>query len=328
MNRHLQKLVCESTSTTAIINSQVIQSLWSGYGQIIKVQLQGGQISSAILKMIRLPNQVEHPRGWNSNFAHQRKVKSYEIEQNWYRQWSRNCDENCRVAHCYSANSVENEHVLVLEDLDLAGYSLRKTELNANQAKCCLRWLANFHAQFLGVEPNGLWQIGTYWHLATRPDELNATLDKRLQQAAARIDDELNNCQYKTFVHGDAKVANFCFSQDGTKVAVVDFQYVGGGCGMKDVAYFLGSCLDEQACFQWQSELLESYFTALSQALTRLQKNVDFSALKTEWLAMFPLAWADFHRFVSGWAPNHHKINAYSQAMVEKVLESFESGKI
>ena len=48
-------------------------------------------------------------------------------------------------------------------------------------------------------------------------------------------------------MHGDAKLANFLFTSDHSQVAGVDFQYVGGGCGMKDVAYLL-SCLDEDAC--------------------------------------------------------------------------------
>jgi thiamine kinase-like enzyme len=66
-----------------------------------------------------------------------------------------------------------------------------------------------------------------------------------LKEAAPVIDEKLNTCAYKTFVHGDAKLANFCFAPDG-QVAGVDFQYVGGGCGMKDVAYFIGSCLNEK----------------------------------------------------------------------------------
>jgi Ser/Thr protein kinase RdoA (MazF antagonist) len=67
---------------------------------------------------------------------------------------------------------------------------------------------------------------------------------------AAVIDQVLNNCSYQTIVHGDAKLANFCFSKEGA-VSAVDFQYVGGGCGMKDVAYFLGSCLTGKEELLW-----------------------------------------------------------------------------
>lgn len=109
----------------------------------------------------------------------------------------------------------------------------------------CLKWLANFHATFINEELAGLWQTDTYWHLATRPDELAVTDNPALKQAAVAIDAKLNSCRYKTFVHSDAKVANFCFSTDSKMVAAVDFQYVGGGCGMKDVICLLGSCLDE-----------------------------------------------------------------------------------
>ena len=72
------------------------------------------------------------------------------------------------------------------------------------------------------------------------------------------------NCKFKTIVHGDAKLANFCFSHDLSNVAAVDFQYVGGGCGMKDVAYFLGSCLNDQELRTTENELLD--FTYVDDA--------------------------------------------------------------
>jgi len=100
----------------------------------------------------------------------------------------------------------------------------------------------------------------------------------------------------------------------------VDFQYVGGGCGMKDVAYFFGSCLTEQECEDWETELLEYYFSQLVFALESLNKNVDTAALKAEWLALFPLAWTDFYRFILGWMPTHQKANAYSRRLASKVL--------
>lgn len=70
----------------------------------------------------------------------------------------------------------------------------------------------------------------------TRPDELSAMKPSHLKGAAEAIDSKLNQCKFQTIVHGDAKVANFCFTPDSKSIAAVDFQYVGSGCGMKDVA--------------------------------------------------------------------------------------------
>jgi aminoglycoside phosphotransferase (APT) family kinase protein len=134
------------------------------------------------------------------------------------------------------------------------------------------------------------------------------------------IDARLNQANYQTLVHGDAKLANFCFSADGDRVAAVDFQYVGGGCGMKDVAYFVGSCLDERACEARESELLDYYFSALREALGRSEKRCDVEALIAEWRGLYPVAWTDFHRFIKGWSPGHWKINSYSERLAREVV--------
>jgi aminoglycoside phosphotransferase (APT) family kinase protein len=193
-----------------------------------------------------------------------------------------------------------------------------------------LHWLANFHATFIGQAPTGLWPIGTYWHLATRPDELKALKDQALKQAATKIDQRLNSARYQTIVHGDAKLANFCFSNpsgrgEKLRVAAVDFQYVGGGCGMKDVAYFVGSCLGEQDCERYQQEILDYYFSALELALKSRNSTVDSESLVQEWRALYPLAWTDFHRFVKGWSPGHWKIHGYSERIARAVISQIEN---
>lgn len=320
MNKHLQDLVLSSTGASAITSQQVIQTLWSGYGEILRVDLAGSKLSSAVLKYIVLPAEANHPRGWNTDRSHARKIKSYDVESHWYRDWSRRCDATCRVTECYAVSSAASEQVIILEDLDAAGFPIRQTTLDMNGVKLCLHWLANFHATFMNDEPVGLWHTGTYWHLETRSDELAAMAEGSLKQAAHKIDALLNGCKYQTLVHGDAKVANFCFSSDCQQVAAVDFQYVGGGCGMKDVAYLLGSCLTEQQCEQWQSDLLEYYFDQLQRALTDKNKQLDWDELKQEWLAMFPVAWTDFYRFLMGWMPTHHKVNSYSQRLAAEVI--------
>ncbi len=321
MKREFEEIVLRATGASAITSQQVVQTLWSGYGEIVKVGLAGGGPASAILKYIAPPAAADHPRGWHGERSHARKVRSYAVEMAWYRAWSGRCGDACRVPACYALHADGHEQLMVLEDLDAAGFSLRKSDLNKVEVKRCLSWLADFHATFMGQRPDGLWPVGTYWHLATRPDELAAMSDRALKGAAARIDQLLSDCPYQTLVHGDAKVANFCFSADGRRVAGVDFQYVGGGCGMKDVAYLLGSCLSGDECERWEGELLDHYFERLRQALKRSPGTVvEADGLEASWRALYPLAWTDFHRFLQGWAPTHKKINGYSERLVAAVL--------
>lgn len=201
---------------------------------------------------------------------------------------------------------------------------LCRTSVKDKEIKACLSWLAHFHALFLGVAPEGLWPVGTYWHLETRPDELEAMDDAKLKAAARDIDRILSECCFKTIVHGDAKLANFCFSQSGRVVAAVDFQYVGGGCGMKDVVYFLGSCMEERECEKRVPGLLDYYFTELKISV---RADVDYVALEKEWRDMFAFAWTDFHRFLLGWMPGHWKINRYSKQLTKEVLGKLAGGQ-
>lgn len=149
MNGHFINAICKATGASSLYEVEEIQSLWSGYGKILRIGLVDSKYKSVVVKHIQFGKTGSHPRGWDT-----------------------------------------------------------------------------------------LWKQGTYWHLSTRPEELAKMLDSPLKQHASHIDEKLDECSFKTIVHGDAKLANFCFTKSGTKSAAVDFQYVGGGCGMKDVAYF------------------------------------------------------------------------------------------
>lgn len=318
MEEYIKDFVREGVHSHQVQVLERVQSLWSGYGEILRIGLDKSQ--SAILKHIRFPDQQHHPRGWSSDLGHQRKVKSYQVEMKWYRDWAHLCTAECRVPKALAQKELNGEMCILLEDLDNSGYPIRKSHLNEDDFRACLSWLAHFHAKFLNVSPEGLWASGTYWHLETRPDELGVLEDKPLKKAASQIDQMLKECRYQTLVHGDAKVANFCFSENSDSVAAVDFQYVGGGCGMKDLAYFMGSCLSEQACESRESEILETYFSLLEKALGKYQKICDFVQLEESWRAMYDYAWTDFHRFLKGWSPGHWKINSYSEKVKNRVL--------
>lgn len=328
LNNHFQNAICSAVGASSMEVVEVIQELWSGYGQILRIRLDGmaeSSPSTVIAKYVRIPTQANHPRGWNSSLSHERKLKSYEVEPVWYRDWSERCGEHCRVAKMLACEVHEDEVLLLLEDLDAAGYPSRLNTVNQPQLEACLDWLAHFHATFMGEAPDGLWEIGTYWHLATRSEELEAMDDLPLKNAASKLDAMLSGARYRTLVHGDAKLANFCFSANDTspaQVAAVDFQYVGGGCGMKDLAYFMGSCLDEEACEAQEAEILNRYFATLRSALAEKQPALDAVALETEWRDLFPIAWTDFHRFLKGWSPRHWKINSYSERLAKQVIAS------
>ncbi|MFD1162570.1 MULTISPECIES: oxidoreductase family protein [Hwangdonia] len=314
MNEYFKSIILQKTNASSLVEKETIQELWSGYGKIIRVALENTPIESVVVKHIQLSSGNTHPRGWNSDIGHQRKLKSYEVETTWYKLYSKH--SLARLPKCFAIESKGDETLIVLEDLDMAGFPLRKQKVTWKDIETCLKWLAQFHASYLGKVPDGLWEVGTYWHLETRPQELEVLEDEPLKNAAAAINNKLNNCNFKAFVHGDAKLANFCFSESG-QVAGVDFQYVGGGCGMKDVSYFIGSCLNERDCERLESKLLDTYFAYLHQALG--ERNV---ALENEWRPLYRVAWADFHRFLKGWSPSHWKINSYSERITSEVIKN------
>ncbi|MDW3649491.1 MAG: phosphotransferase [Bacteroidia bacterium] len=314
MNEYFSSIILQNTGASSLSEKEMIQELWSGYGKIVRVGLENASVDSVVVKHVQLPINKNHPRGWNSDIGHQRKLKSYRVETNWYKTYSKK--SAARVPHCLALETRDDEVLMLLEDLDEAGYPFRKRSVSWDEIAECLAWLAQFHASFLGESPDGLWEVGTYWHLETRPQELAVLNDQPLIEAAPLIDNKLNTCAYRTFVHGDAKLANFCFAEDG-QVAGVDFQYVGGGCGMKDVSYFIGSCLNERECERLEDQILDTYFQCLQNELAERNE-----ALEAEWRSLYRVAWADFHRFLKGWSPGHWKINSYSERVLAEVINN------
>ncbi len=322
MNRELPTdRIAELCHVDSAEKTESIQSLWSGYGEIARVRLLPGN-ETVVVKHVCPPEDRDHKYGWGGNVSHQRKLSSYENELAWYRGRSVNCRDSCRMAKLIASESGDNHWLFILEDLDAAGFPVRRNRVNDAQLNACLNWLASLHASFLtdsgsADQGHGLWPIGTYWHLATRPEELSAMPNGDLKNAAAAIDRKLNEATFQTIVHGDAKLANFCFS-NSDEVAAVDFQYVGGGCGMKDFAYFISSCFSDSECEQREASLLEMYFGFLRAALA----DDIADAVEEEWRTLYPFAWADFHRFLAGWSPGHWKIHRYSKQMTATVLAS------
>lgn len=297
--------IAEATGATGVRVVERIQALWGGYGELDRVVLEGSPSVPAVVKSARVP------RGVEPTFAHRRKCRSYDVELAFYREHAAGCP--ARIARLLASRSAKDRWTLVLEDLDAAGFARRDDDPAPRELDACLEWLASFHAHFLGAPPTGLWEEGTYWHLATRPDELAAIGDPTLRAAAPMLDARLRDTKHRTLVHGDAKEANFCFAEDGA-VAAVDFQYVGGGCGMRDVAYLLGgrpSAIAESV----EAWGLDVYFGHLRARLGNRA-----SAIEAEWRALYPVAWLDFQRFLAGWSKARWESDRATRSRVRTLL--------
>lgn len=298
-----------------------LQSLWGGYGELWRAERSPG--NTIIVKHVQPPRE-------DSSIGHRRKLRSYDVEHAFYRQYAARCATApaSRVPQLIAAHVEKGSWLFVLEDLDAVGFAARRAYASPQDVTKVLTWLARFHARFLGQAPDQLWKVGTYWHLATRPDELRLMRHAPLRHAAPRIDSVLSNARFRTLVHGDAKLENACFTQMGDgpdEIAFVDFQYVGGGVGVKDVAYFLNGCLSPGECATLVPSYLDEYFLALRTALGAFGHASVASELEQEWRELFPLAWVDFYRFLLGWAPGQFDEDPFSEQLTRDVVRRFTS---
>lgn len=296
MDDDARALIAQAAGAGRVLRIERIQSLWSGYGEIARAHLDTG---TAIVKWARAPSRDAR------DVSHARKRRSYDVEHAWYRHFAARCPS--RVPALLGSRVRDGDWLFVLEDLDAAGFAGRRHRLTTAEMELCLGWLARLHAAFIGVAPEGLWKVGTYWHLATRPDELRTMDDEALRAAAPLLDKRLREARFQTIVHGDAKPANFCFGR--TEVAALDFQYPGGGIGMKDVAYLV----DDADPGPW----LDTYFRHFRAA----KPAIDVDALEAEWRALYPLAYADYARFLAGWAKDHWRRDHHARAAVVAILK-------
>lgn len=314
-----QQWVCDLTGDTTLTDFTVIQSLWSDYGIIARF-FSAKLNQHLVAKVIAPSPSHKHPRGWQGKASHNRKCQSYEVEATFYNHFSAGLPAQCRTADVIKTGSFEDHSVILLEDLDKSGFHIRHHYIPPEDCDGVLAWLAYFHAAGINNTFPGLWSQGTYWHLGTREEEFQSMPQSPLKDYAARIDNALASCPFQTWVHGDAKIANFCFTDTPQQVAAVDFQYVGPGIGVKDVQYFLGSVFNNRELEIFTTALLNRYFAFLKQALIENGKGAIADHVCHCWREYYPLAVADFNRFLAGWNPSHQKRNSEMEHQTVKAM--------
>ncbi len=305
--------------------SDTLQTLWNEQGACVRFHtpLQGEDL---VAKIITPKRTTAHPKGWSGETSYQRKCRSYEVEQAFYTHYQPLLDDSIATASMRALGQFDYATVIILDDLDSRGFFLRKQALaSVEDALGVIHWLAKFHATFVQSNAQHLWPQGTYWHLKTRTDEWHAMPDNDLKQAAEQLDGIIHTSRFKTLVHGDAKVANFCFAESGD-VAAVDFQYVGAGIGVQDLAYFIGSAFDERQQIEFSPVLIDAYFDVLATSLAGTLDDTDICHLVEEWRDKYAIVNADFQRFLSGWNPTHWKLNSELNRYTNLALGQLKQG--
>ncbi|MEH6394903.1 phosphotransferase [Pseudoalteromonas sp.] len=300
--------------------TETITALWSGCGEIVRCRLDG---NACVIKAISVPDHINHPRISQTEFAINRKRYSYEVEFHWYQHYAPHLPAQAPALNCYDTLEHRQQKVMVFADYSAAGFT--NAQVNHQHIAAILKWLGYFHAFHFQVKPDGLWQQGSYWHLATRPDEYEKMADTAIKHHADDIDKTLRACHYQTLIHGDAKLANFAVNSSTMEVLGYDFQYVGAGIGVVDVMYFLGSCLTEQQLDDTADDYLADYFQHFSNAMRAFGNNEYTAAVINAWQSLWPVAWADFYRFLMGWSPEHAKVNTYMRKQYQITKINFGS---
>lgn len=313
-DRHAEALSCSSwvlhcTGASKIVGVHLVQPLWGGLGELLRLELTGGAINSAILKRVLAPEEQ------STNPSMKRKWHSYQVEQRWYEKYSKRCEQvACRTARWYGNQAHGRELFLLLEDLGVAGFVPQKCPTRRH-LQLGLEWLARFHALFMFERPEELWKRGTYWNLPDRLDELERTTHPWFKAQSRALDRALKGARFQTVVHGDSKASNFLW-RNLDEAAAVDFQWVGPGCGMRDVTLLLDRCLGEEGCMVEADHWLNHYFESLQRELLRHQLDCPWEALEAEWRRLYPIAWCDHERLWQGWGQGRPSLGPYTRHLM------------
>ena len=187
-------------SDVKILSRQQVQNLWDDYGAIARFKIDdGNRTKSLIIKYIAPPDQSDDP------VNHQRKIDSYEFEQNFYENYGNELEGHAKIPKFCGAITMKTQRLFVLEDLkpDYPKITAQAkgpyAKLTDKETSMMLDWLACFHARFLNSDCIDLPKIGTYWHLETRKIEFERMENGPLKLNAHAIYNKLVNSKFRTF---------------------------------------------------------------------------------------------------------------------------------
>lgn len=292
-----------------LVDRVLIQGVWGGFGQVFSAIWKGQPV---VVKHYAWhnPDEIEDPIQKEGLL---RKINSYNNELAFY---NSHFQKGAKAAQLLGLNRTETSMMLILDD----GKSLiseASHRLNEVGIASILQMLAELHASTL-LEAWGT--EGNYWHYGTRKAEWHRIRHPWLKSNAGLINQKLQAAKYTCLIHGDSKPSNYLTSNEPNKIVALDFQYFGKGIGVMDLVCFCSGVIPENDLAGFHVYLTQ-YFAYLEAALEGVNSPHSYQKIKEEWASLIPLVWADYARFLEGWAPGSFKLGKLVDLMVARAQE-------
>lgn len=264
----LEAIVWDSVGTGQVAASYRGRLQWADPGQSMP--------SSVVVKC---PSQDPTSRATSLEFG------LYEKELLWYEELRVRSNIHCPEYFGSWFDADTGNFQLLLQDCSPACQGDQLQGASLAQVVAGVKELAHLHAPFIGDESLAAHRLfakdqamrairialyAEFW------PQFKARYENRLDAEILAMGDvvaehyvalEQRQSPLVTLVHGDFRLDNLLFGSSGERPFVLDWQTLGMGCPMKDVAYFIGTSIADRGERRVnEMALVECYFATLEQA--------------------------------------------------------------
>ncbi|MEQ8839864.1 MAG: phosphotransferase [Acidimicrobiales bacterium] len=262
------------TATIASIHREAVGTGQMAHNERYRFTFAGDQGDAPGSVVVKFPSPAEESRAAGGAGGYRNEVRFYTDLA---------ADLSIVVPHClYGAVTDDStSFTLVLEDLAPAKQGDQITGATDEQIMLAVENLAGLHAprwgdptltdidwlQASGGDAVAFVELVTPMFIERYRDRLSdrarTVYEAYGARSAAWIEREPTT---HTLVHGDYRLDNLMFATafGGAAVSAVDWQTLGLGCGLRDVAYLLGNSAPPEDRRRHEPEALERYRTAMA----------------------------------------------------------------
>ena len=259
-------------------------------GEVYKIIPEFGEKNENLPKSLVIKFQTENPN--IRNFM--AKIKGYDKEIKIYEILNSIKELNTPKIFHSEINKEGTHYLLIMEDLNEKGlFRLEKEKpFDIKSLKLFVKYFADLHSHFWGKENQGKiewiknYNFGEYmkeftiqnfdkkksYFISNNKNKLNDFLintikNIKISELYETINpDSENNKNRITLLHGDTQQGNLLINKHKDKMAMIDWQYINIGLGLKDIVLFIGISLDEKNIKESDiQELKDLYINCLKE---------------------------------------------------------------